>query len=187
MFNEKDTKEAEGVGDMIDDELTKEHGDHEVDINEKAPEEGEAKEEPNISTYPAEVKDLRGTKKEDFIRGMDMNKGRNDELMGSNVIGAIAPPLLLTVAVLPGMFLLGTIHPGELVERLHNPRILTLLQGGKQIQLAPLPGTPPCVELSNTVATYEMPLREKQIYDLYAQVTDRKVDPNHPEHPNYAP
>lgn len=91
------------------------------------------------------------------------------------------PDIDLKVVTLPGLVLLGTVEEGQ-EGVLHNPRILTILDGGKRIQLSPLPGTPPFVRYTGEVLAYDMPKREGVVYKLYAQVTSAEVDPNHPNY-----
>jgi len=83
--------------------------------------------------------------------------------------------MALDMVVTQGLFLVGEIQNKNEVK---NPRVLTILEEGKRIQLTPLPGLPSRVQFPETSLTYSIPLREKSIHDLYAQVTAPGVDPN---------
>lgn len=81
----------------------------------------------------------------------------------------------LTMVIINGLFIVG--HMGA-DGRLRCPRVLSILEQGARIQLAPLPGIPGHMHVGVENPFYPIPLREKAIYDLYTQVTAKGVDPN---------
>jgi hypothetical protein len=81
----------------------------------------------------------------------------------------------LSMIVTQGLFLVGERTGDRLLK---NPRVMTLMDEGKKMQLTPLPGLPPQVTFPDSSMRYIVPEREKPMYELYAQVTSPKVDPN---------
>jgi len=97
---------------------------------------------------------------------------------------------VLTFVVDGGMFILGRLVGSN---KLNKPRVFQVIpnpeydptkpaegQNSKTlIQLSPLPGTPPFLNVGNSVSRYPVPLKawNKSITDLYARVTDPTVDP----------
>ena len=81
----------------------------------------------------------------------------------------------LDMVVTQGLFLIGEIQDKNVIK---NPRVLTILEEGKKIQMTPLPGLPARAQFPDTALRYKIPMREDGIYNLYAQVTAPGVDPN---------
>lgn len=100
----------------------------------------------------------------------------------------------LTMVISNGLFIIGGMMGGN---KLNFPRVFQLApeldENGKPklvngipkmlINMSPLPGIPPYVRIGIDAVSYPIPEREKAIYDLYARVTDRAVDPNWKENP----
>lgn len=81
---------------------------------------------------------------------------------------------ILHLILVNGLFLIGKLAGGN---KLLKPRIYTPLNDGR-IHMGPLPGTPVFLDIRNCAGVAPIrPDRNKDIYGLYAQVTDPKVDP----------
>jgi hypothetical protein len=97
---------------------------------------------------------------------------------------------VLTFVVDSGMFILGNLVGSN---KLNKPRVFQIIQNpdydstkpaeGENsktlIQLSPLPGTPPYLNVGSGVSRYPVPLKvwNKIITELYARVTNPAVDP----------
>ena len=77
---------------------------------------------------------------------------------------------VITMCLTNGLFVLGKLIGGN---KLCDPRIFGIIENGQKIQMAPLPGTPPFLNLGNEVSRYTMPevADNKNILDLYYRVT----------------
>lgn len=81
----------------------------------------------------------------------------------------------LTMVITQGLFIVGNMGADG---RLYKPRILSILDQGKKIQLSPLPGVPGYLYVGVGNPFYPIPTRDTALYDLYKQVTAPGVDPN---------
>jgi len=81
----------------------------------------------------------------------------------------------LVIMVTQGMFIVGTATGAG---RLEKPRVLTILDKGKQMQLTPLPGIPGEIFAPRDTISYVIPAHDKGIKSLYERVTAKGVDPN---------
>ena len=76
-------------------------------------------------------------------------------------------PLPITMCVTSNMFIMGKLNGSRLVD----PRVFTIFDNGKQMQLSPLPANPTSIILRQDGFTYEIPGTEKNLLDLYHKVT----------------
>jgi hypothetical protein len=85
-------------------------------------------------------------------------------------------PNILTVCISSGLFLVGRLIGGN---KLTKPRIFSIIKEGREMQLSPLPGTPPFVRIESGGVYYTIPINDnnKSLYDLYERVTNPNVDP----------
>lgn len=84
--------------------------------------------------------------------------------------------MILVVVIFHGLMIMGRLNANTWLDK---PRVVTMLGGGKQINLSPLPGIPSRLMLSGSdFISYELPKRNIEIYRLYCKVTDSRVDPN---------
>lgn len=77
---------------------------------------------------------------------------------------------VITMVCVSGIFIIGKLTGS----RLNDPRIFTVIDNGTRVQIAPLPGTPASIVLTNRDGfNYEIPdnHNNKNILDLYYQVT----------------
>ncbi len=74
---------------------------------------------------------------------------------------------VITMCIIDGVFIMGKLSGS----RLSDPRVFTIFDGGKQMQLAPLPANPPSVVVGPNGIKYEIPSTEKNILALYYKVT----------------
>jgi hypothetical protein len=93
----------------------------------------------------------------------------------------------IQMVILPGLLLIGRLIGGN---KLLKPRVFTMFDKeeidntGKrvkvpQIQMAPLPGTPPFYMLNGNEGRYPVPVNDhnRSIFELYERVTSPQVDP----------
>jgi hypothetical protein len=73
----------------------------------------------------------------------------------------------VTMCVVAGMFLVGKLVGGN---KLMNPRVFTLIEEGKRMQLSPLPALPPFIIVARMGMSYPIPEADN-IYKLYVKVT----------------
>jgi hypothetical protein len=73
-----------------------------------------------------------------------------------------------------GAFIVGRLIGGN---KLTKPRLISIIDDGKRIQMSPLPGTPPFMRVGME-SNYPIPETEgnKALYDLYERVTNQTVD-----------
>ena len=84
-------------------------------------------------------------------------------------------PAPITMVCSGGFFLIGKIRMDnggeEPVPILIAPRVFTVIDGGKRIQLSPLPGMPTFIFVSDIAFSYPIPDTETNLLDLYEKVT----------------
>lgn len=73
----------------------------------------------------------------------------------------------VTMCVVAGLFLVGKLVGGN---KLVDPRVFTLIEDGKRMQLSPLPALPPFVIIARMSLFYPIPETDN-IFKLYEQVT----------------
>ena len=73
----------------------------------------------------------------------------------------------VTMCVVAGLFLVGKLVGGN---KLMNPRVFTLIEDGKRMQLSPLPALPPFVIVARMGLSYLIPETDS-LYKLYEKVT----------------
>jgi hypothetical protein len=73
----------------------------------------------------------------------------------------------VTMCVVAGLFLVGKLVGGN---KLIDPRVFTLIEDGKRMQLSPLPALPPFVIVTRMGMCYPIPEADN-IYKLYEKVT----------------
>lgn len=76
---------------------------------------------------------------------------------------------VVTMIISNGLFLIGKLAGGN--KLLCDPRVFMVIEGGKRIQMSPLPGAPPFITLGNDRMGYIIPETEKNLLDLYYRVT----------------
>lgn len=74
---------------------------------------------------------------------------------------------VITMVVTQGLFIMGVLTGNKLI----GPRVFNYIDNGKQIQLAPLPSTPPFVYIGNDCIRYPVPEADKSLHALYDKVT----------------
>ena len=75
----------------------------------------------------------------------------------------------VTMCVVGGLFLMGKLIGGN---KLMDPRIFTLIENGKRMQLSPLPSQPPFVIIARMSLFYPIPETDKNMLELYERVTN---------------
>ena len=75
---------------------------------------------------------------------------------------------VISMVVSNGLFIVGKLVGGN---KLIEPRIFQVIEGGKKIQLSPLPSTPPFITLESDGFRYAIPETDRNIPDLYDRVT----------------
>ena len=73
----------------------------------------------------------------------------------------------VTICVVAGLFLVGKLVGGN---KLMDPRVFTLIEEGKRMQLAPLPTQPPFVIIARMSLSYQIPETDN-LFKLYEKVT----------------
>jgi hypothetical protein len=73
----------------------------------------------------------------------------------------------VTMCVVTGLFLVGKLV-GE--NKLIGPRVFTLIEDGKRMQLSPLPALPPFVIIARMGLSYPIPETDN-LFKLYEKVT----------------
>jgi hypothetical protein len=74
----------------------------------------------------------------------------------------------ITMICTSGIFIIGNLIGGN---KLTNPRLFTIIDDGKRIQMAPLPGNPAFLRLGMEGFSYPIPPTDKPILELYERVT----------------
>lgn len=75
----------------------------------------------------------------------------------------------VTMCVVGGLFLMGKLIGGN---KLMDPRVFTLIENGKRMQLSPLPSQPPFVIIARMSLFYPIPETDKNMLELYERVTN---------------
>ena len=75
---------------------------------------------------------------------------------------------VISMVVSNGLFIVGKLVGGS---KLIEPRVFLVIEGGKKIQLSPLPSNPPFITLGPDGFRYAIPETDRNVLDLYDRVT----------------
>jgi len=74
----------------------------------------------------------------------------------------------VTMCVMDGLFIVGKLVGGN---KLIDPRIFSLIEGGNKMQLSPLPCLPTVIHIARMSLSYPIPVHDVNMLNLYRKVT----------------